>query len=105
MSIRKRQSEFAYAVSLLILHAYQLGYEITFGDTWSLPCPICKFFIHKDNSKHKDRLAIDLNLFLDGEYLSKTDDHSPLGLYWESIGGVWGGRFESADGNHYEWGR
>ena len=29
-----------------------------------------------------------------------TEDHEPLGEWWESIGGVWGGRFN--DGNHYE---
>lgn len=101
MSIRKRQSEFAYAVSLLILHAYQLGYEITFGDAWSNPCPICKFYIHKKNSRHRDRLAIDLNLFWNGKYLDKTQDHSILGEYWRSIGGIWGGVWD--DGNHYQW--
>ncbi len=50
-------------------------------------------------SLHEKRLAIDLHLFKDGVYLSKTEDHLPLGLYWESIGGTWGGRFN--DGNHY----
>ena len=50
-------------------------------------------------SNHKVRLALDLNLFKDGRYLSATSDHEPLGEYWESIGGAWGGRFD--DGNHY----
>ena len=53
----------------------------------------------RENSLHKDKLALDLNLFKDGRYLASTEDHEPLGLFWESIGGSWGGRFD--DGNHY----
>jgi hypothetical protein len=95
MSIRAKQSQFMHMVALLILHAEQLGYELTGGElerkpqaTWGHP-----------KSCHKLRLAIDLNLFKDGVYLSKTEDHLALGEYWESIGGAWGGRFN--DGNHY----
>jgi len=51
------------------------------------------------NSLHYIRLAIDLNLFKGGVYLTETMDHETLGLYWEGIGGSWGGRF--GDGNHY----
>jgi hypothetical protein len=91
-SLRERQSEFARAVPLLILYAYQLGYEITFGDVWAKDG-------HMEGSLHYDRLAIDLNLFKDGVYLFNTSDHKPLGEFWESIGGSWGGRFN--DGNHY----
>ncbi len=52
-------------------------------------------------SAHKNRLAIDLNLFRDGEYLSATEDHRPLGEWWERQHELcrWGGRFD--DGNHY----
>jgi len=80
-------------VPLLILFAYELGFEITLGDAWAKDG-------HKPNSKHYVRLAIDLNLFKNGKYLKSTKSHEPLGLFWESIGGTWGGRFE--DGNHYE---
>jgi len=79
-------------VALLILHAEQLGFEITLGDAYATTG-------HMKESLHYKRLAIDLNLFKDGKYLEKTEDHQPLGEYWESIGGSWGGRFK--DGNHY----
>lgn len=95
MSLRKRQSKFAKMVALLILYAYEIGYEITFGDAYANSG-------HIANSFHYSRLAIDLNLFKGGRYLSKTSDHEPLGLFWESIGGTWGGRFD--DGNHYSLG-
>lgn len=95
MSLRQKQSKFALMVAHLIQHAHHLGYEVTFGDAFRDPrCP------HgHPNSLHRKRLAIDLNLFKDGEYLPSSEDHRPLGEFWESIGGSWGGRFE--DGNHY----
>jgi len=79
-------------VALLIQFATQEGYELTFGAAWASGG-------HRDNSLHYDRLAIDLNLFRDGKWLNETEDHEILGLFWELIGGSWGGRF--GDGNHY----
>ena len=79
-------------VGLFIAKAYEMGYELTFGDAFATTG-------HKVNSNHYIRLAVDFNLFKDGKYLDKTDDHLPLGEYWESIGGSWGGRY--GDGNHY----
>jgi len=91
-SLREKQSRFARMVALLILYADSRGYELSFGDAWARSG-------HMTNSLHYIRLAIDLNLFRDGIYLTETSDHEPLGLYWESMGGSWGGRFQ--DGNHY----
>lgn len=54
---------------------------------------------HMPNSCHYYKLAADLNLFKDGRYLTKTEDHKPFGEYWESLGGAWGGHF--GDANHY----
>jgi len=92
MTLREKQSKFVGMVVQLIEFAHEIGYELTFGDA-------CAKTGHKNNSLHYIRLAIDLNLFKDGVYLTETKDHEPLGLYWESIGGTWGGRFN--DGNHY----
>jgi len=92
MSLRKKQSRFVLMVSLLIDYAYHCGYELTFGDAWAQSG-------HKNNSLHYDRLAIDLNLFKDGQYMLSTEDHRKLGEFWEQIGGSWGGHYD--DGNHY----
>jgi len=92
MTLREKQSKFVRMVADLIIYAYQQGYELTFGDAWARDG-------HRPNSLHYIRLAIDLNLFKDGKWLKETEDHRPLGEYWESIGGVWGGRW--GDGNHY----
>ena len=98
MSLRKKQSKFCKMVALLILHSEQLGYEVTFGRAYSSP-EANKADGGIDGSLHTQRLAIDLNLFKNGKYLTSTIDHEPLGVYWEAIGGSWGGRFN--DGNHY----
>ena len=91
-SLREKQSRFASMVGQLITYSYANGYELTFGDAFAHDG-------HCKNSLHYIRLAIDLNLFKNGKYLSKTLDHKKLGEYWESLGGSWGGRF--GDGNHY----
>ena len=95
MSLGTKQRKFTLMIAKLIEHAYGKGYELTFGDAYRSRHVT---YGHK-NSLHRKRLAIDLNLFKDGKYLVNTADHQPLGEYWESIGGTWGGRFE--DGNHY----
>lgn len=97
MALQPVQSDFVIAVAHLIFKALELGYNLTFGDAYR--DSRCEY--GAPNSKHRIRLAIDLNLFKDGEYLTETENHRPLGEYWESIGGIWGGRFD--DGNHYEW--
>ena len=96
-SLREKQTAFARAVPRLIDAAFVLGYEVTLGDCFR--DSRCAY--GSQSSKHKRRMAIDLNLFKDGVYLTKTEDHLALGHFWESIGGTWGGRFN--DGNHYEW--
>ncbi|MEJ1402647.1 MAG: M15 family metallopeptidase [Candidatus Sedimenticola sp. (ex Thyasira tokunagai)] len=97
MTLRQKQSKFAHMVALLILHAEQLGYEVTLGDAFARTG-------HIRGSFHYKKLAIDLNLFKNRRYLTSTKSHEPLGVYWESIGGSWGGRFTRKDGNHYSLG-
>jgi len=95
MSLGDQQREFTLRIALLIVWAYREGYEITVGD----------FFAHDGHIKdsfHYKKLAADLNLFKDGIYLTKTEDHAPLGEYWKKLGGSWGGEWN--DGNHYSWG-
>lgn len=91
-----KQQRFAGMLIQLFTFILQSGYKFTLGDAYRDPrCPY-----GSEVSLHKQRLAIDLNLFtVDGKWLQSTEDHQPIGEYWESIGGSWGGRFK--DGNHY----
>jgi hypothetical protein len=103
MTLGQKQRKFVRMIAKLIEWAYENGYELTFGDAYRDPR------LHGDfgeklgysaaKSIHKLRLAVDLNLFKDGNFLADTEAHTPLGVKWESMGGTWGGRFK--DGNHY----
>jgi len=105
MTLREKQSMYAKLVGQLILKAYELGYEVTLGDAYRDPRLHGKIGEKKgygfSNSCHKLRLAIDLNLFKNGEFLDSTEDHRELGEWWEKQHTFcrWGGRFN--DGNHY----
>ncbi len=102
MSLNEKQQRFAHMVGELIHKAESLGYGVTFGEAYRSPeeaARLAKAGSGIKRSLHTDRLAIDLNLFRGGRYLSDTQDHMPLGIWWEMQGGSWGGRF--GDGNHY----
>jgi hypothetical protein len=102
-TLRQKQSRFARMVARLVDKASELGYEVTFGDAFRDPRVFGAMGVRKgygeSRSAHKQRLAVDLNLFRGGRFLSTTQAHRELGEWWEAQGGTWGGRFE--DGNHY----
>lgn len=102
MTLGEKQRRFTLMVAQLINHAYLLGYALTFGDAYRDP----RTTYGHPRSLHRSRLAVDLNLFRQDSsgrwrYLTSTASHQPLGEYWESLGGTWGGTFSNQDGNHY----
>ena len=110
MTLGEKQRLLSKLLPRLLDKAHELGFEITLGDAYRDP----RLFGVVGEKKgyghafscHKLRLAIDLNLFRDGKYLTRTEDHQPLGEFWEALHPMcrWGGNFKSvaADGNHYE---
>jgi hypothetical protein len=110
MRLGDAQREFAWHVSCLIQHiwAYDGGiYTCTLGDAYRDPRAFGKMGEQgpygRPMSAHKQRLAIDLNLYKDFQYQTTTKAHEPFGQYWEALhpDNVWGGGFRSPDGNHY----
>ena len=103
-SLSDKQQKFVFLVSQLIAWAYGNGYRMTFGEAYRTP-EQAAINAQKGtgiaNSLHTKRLAVDLNLFKDGQYLTKTEDYATVGEYWESLDHecAWGGRFR--DGNHF----
>jgi hypothetical protein len=99
------QRRFVRLVGDLIAWTYsQPRLSLTFGEAYRTP-EQAALDAQKGSgiarSLHLERLAVDLNLFVDGLYQERTEDYRPLGEYWESLGGAWGGRFTRADGNHF----
>ena len=99
-----KQSRFAECVATLIFWATDRGYQVTFGEAYRPPETAALYAAQGRgiaNSNHTRRLAVDLNLFKDGAFLTSSEDYKALGEYWESLdpNARWGGRFN--DGNHF----
>lgn len=107
MTLGQKQRLFTKLVAQLIQYAYAQGYELTLSDAYRDPRVHGDMGVKKSyssaNSVHKQRLAIDLNLFKGGVYQTSTEAHKPLGEYWKSLHPLcrWGGDFSTPDGNHY----
>lgn len=105
MKLSDKQKEFTKCVAKLIDFAFNNGYELTFGDAYRDPRVHGNVGEKKSyssaNSVHKERLAVDFNLFKNGQYMTASNDYKELGEYWESLHELarWGGRFN--DGNHF----
>lgn len=106
MTLGEKQRLFTRNIGKLIAFAYEAGYELTFGEAHRTPEQAAlnaKKGSGIARSLHIERLAVDLNLFKDGQFLSASEDHAPLGEYWKSLHPLnrWGGDFKRKDGNHY----
>lgn len=102
----KNQEEFAQSVARLIQKASQLGYGVTFGEAYRTPEQAALNAAKGSgisNSLHTERLAIDLNLFKDGTYITDDHGHREIGAWWKTLGPAyrWGGDFRKKDFNHY----
>ncbi len=116
MSLSERQRRFPPMLANLISFAYENGYELTLGEAYRTE-EQQRLYVDSGrsrtmNSRHRDRLAADLNLFKDGVYLTDKERYRFLGERWEGLGGRWGGRFGVSpvdyatevgwDSNHFE---
>lgn len=118
MTLGKLQRHFATKLlPRLLLHIDLLGYEVTLGDAYRDERSHGKYghILVDANGKrvygarysnHKLRLAINLNLFKNGKYLSSGKEFDEIGRYWLSLSNLipgvktaWGG--PSGDANHF----
>lgn len=105
--MREKQSIFLQNICKLILWAFENKMELTGGELyrteeqhkWNVEKGLSK----AKRSKHQDRLAMDLNLFIDGVYQTEREPYKQLAQYWKSLdinnvaGYDWGW-----DANHFE---
>lgn len=92
-----RQCAFTHALALLILEIERRGFQVKVQEL-NRTVETQKEYIEKGvsktmDSRHLDKLAADLVLFKDGILVGNQEEYRPLGEYWESLGGRWGGRF------------
>lgn len=105
--MREKQSIFLLNVAKLIIWAFEHGMELTGGELMRSDAQQAIYLKEKKTkvkrSKHQDRLAIDLNLFLQGQYIRDREPYKPLADYWKSLnennvaGYDW-----KFDANHFE---
>ena len=110
-ALLKAQQEFAGDAARLVLKAEDLGFAVTLGEVLR-PRELQDLYIQTGrswapNSRHLDKLAIDLQLFRGGEYLTDEEAYADLGTWWEALRpglNKWGassGR-PRRDANHFE---
>lgn len=104
MMLSTKQAIFCKNASKFILKLNEYGYDVTDGEAYRTKEQAewyAKKGIGSKNSLHCIRLARDLNLFLDGVYLEKTEDYKFAGDIWKSIHELnrWGGDFKDKEGN------
>lgn len=117
MSLVNKQWEFLKNVAKLIQYAERKGYKLTGGELYRSQDQQTIYLKNgqtlKTYSRHQDRLAIDLNLFIGNTYITDTVLYQDLGEYWQSLSprNRWGGDWNKngsisderfLDGNHFE---
>ena len=112
MKLGKKQELFSRLLVQLLSYIHEQGYDVRMGEVWRSKAAAeeyARLGIGIINSAHRNKLAVDINLFLDGKYLTSTEDHRIFGEYWEGLHPLcrWGGRWKvgkkkgGRDGNHY----
>lgn len=100
MTLGDKRRLFTEAIALLVLYARYLGDSK--GQDWRLAgdqlkrCNDCP--VGHENSLHKVGLAEDMNLYIDGHYITDSTGHDELHDFWDLLGGA---ERISNDMNHY----
>ena len=124
MRLGEKQELFARLLPRLLDRAHALGFDVRVGEVergaeqaaWNAThCRRCRLEeaphhpgshaflpIGIRESVHRKRLAVDLMLFKDGEYITDSVEYKPLGDWWKSQHELccWGGDFPG-DGGHF----
>lgn len=88
MTLSEKQQLFVVMVANLIHWAEEHGYRLTFGEAYRTPEQAAlnaKKGSGISNSLHTQRLAVDFNLFVNGQYKTRTEDYRP----WANTGSRW----------------
>ena len=101
MKLSTWQRIFTRNIAKLIVYAYQNGFELTFGEAKRTREQQLIYVqtgrSQTMNSQHLKRLAVDFNVFINGNWNQDWELIKPLGDYWESLHpkNRWGGDFNN----------
>lgn len=107
MTLGEQQRRFLPLVAKLIDYAYAQGFELTAGELYRTPQQAAlnaQSGAGIANSLHTQRLAVDLQLFINGVYQTNAAAYRPLGDYWKTLDPdcAWGGDFQKlVDADHF----
>lgn len=106
MTLGEKQRRFAELIGRLITWCYANGYELTFGEalrTAEQAAINAAKGIGIAKSLHMLKLAMDLNLFIEGVWQTGPEAYRPMGEYWKSLDPLcrWGGDFKMKDAVHF----
>ncbi len=107
MTLNEKQHIFAMNLSKLLQHVESLGYTCSIGEVHRTP-EMAKIYAQQGkgilDSQHCKKLAVDLFLFANGNFLQKKDDYKLLGEYWKRLHpeNRHGSDFPRADHVHFE---
>jgi hypothetical protein len=107
MTLGQKQRLFMLLLGEFLVWIHKQGYEVTGGQlqrTQAEADANARAGKGISNSNHLIKLAIDLNLFINGAYQHNSTAYKPLGDKWKSMHDLcrWGGDFQPRpDGNHF----
>ena len=101
--LQRRHVEY---VGKLIAFVYAQGYELSWGEAFRTSEQAQWDAEHGTGilrSVHCDRLAVDLQLFSEGVYLTDPMDYQFMGTFWKQLDPLcrWGGDFQTVDADHF----
>jgi len=109
MKTSDKQWLFLLDIAKLIQYADTKGYKLTGGEAYRTMYQQEKYLadgLSKTlDSQHLKRLAMDFNLFIDGDIQwNLSDEWKVLGAYWESLSkeNEWGGNWRFLDVPHFQ---
>ena len=106
MTLSEKRCLFTRLLSSLILWAHDQGFELNFGEGYVAQTDARDGDYdgpHRSGGAHYTGLGMDLNLFVDGKWVSDGSHvvWTVIGVRWEGMNDLcrWGGRFN--DANHF----
>lgn len=93
-------------VGMLIDFVYANGFELSWGEAFRTQQQAEWDAEHGTGiaqSVHCDRLAVDLQLFMNGVYITDPAAYQFMGDYWKQLNPLcrWGGDFKTVDADHF----